>query len=92
MLDTPRALRCLPRPCPGADLPVGDGEVAKKVREVILFLETHGWRQARERGSHRQFKHRDIPAVITVSGKPSATMPIGQLAGIRRKSGIEDSR
>jgi predicted RNA binding protein YcfA (HicA-like mRNA interferase family) len=66
--------------------------VAKKVHEVIAILEAHGWRQARERGSHRQFRHPSLPSVVTVSGKRSVTMPVGQLASIQRKSGIEELR
>jgi predicted RNA binding protein YcfA (HicA-like mRNA interferase family) len=66
--------------------------VAKKVHQVISVLEAHGWRQVRERGSHRQFKHPDFPFVITVTGKRSVTIPVGQLAGIRRKSRIEELR
>ncbi len=70
----------------------GSDPVAKKVREVISILERHGWEQVRERGSHRQFRHPVRPEVITVSGKRSGTMPVGQLASIRRKSRIEDLR
>ena len=66
--------------------------MAKKVREVIAILEAHGWRQVRERGSHRQFRRPGQSSVITVSGKPGATMPVGQLANIRRKAGIEELR
>jgi predicted RNA binding protein YcfA (HicA-like mRNA interferase family) len=64
--------------------------VAKKVREVIEILEANGWRQVRERGSHRHFKHPDLPPVVTVAGKRSDTMRPGTLANIRRKSGIEE--
>jgi predicted RNA binding protein YcfA (HicA-like mRNA interferase family) len=66
--------------------------MAKKVREAITILEAHGWRQVRERGSHRQFKHPDLSPVVTVAGKRSSTIPVGQLASIRRKSGIEELR
>jgi predicted RNA binding protein YcfA (HicA-like mRNA interferase family) len=66
--------------------------VAKKVHEVISILEAHGWRQVRERGSHRQFRHPTLPAVVTVTGRRSDTIRVGQLASVRRKSGIEDLR
>jgi predicted RNA binding protein YcfA (HicA-like mRNA interferase family) len=66
--------------------------VAKKVHEVISILEAHGRRKVRERGSHRQFRHPALPAVVTVTGKRSDTIPVGQPASIRRKSGIEDLR
>ncbi len=67
-------------------------DVAKKVHEVVSVLEAHGWRQSRERGSHRQFRHPDMPRVVTVAGKRSDTMPVGQLASIRRNSGIKELR
>jgi predicted RNA binding protein YcfA (HicA-like mRNA interferase family) len=66
--------------------------VAKKVHEVISILEAHGWRQVRERGSHRHFKHPRYVPVITVAGKRSGTMRAGMLASIRRKSGIQELR
>jgi predicted RNA binding protein YcfA (HicA-like mRNA interferase family) len=66
--------------------------MAKKAREVISIIETHGWRQVRERGSHRQFRHPNSSFVVTVSGKRNDTMTVGQLADIRRKSGIEELR
>ena len=66
--------------------------VAKKIHEVVSILEAHGWRQVRERGSHRQFRHPSLPAVVTFTGRRSDTIPVGQLASIRRKSGIEDLR
>jgi predicted RNA binding protein YcfA (HicA-like mRNA interferase family) len=66
--------------------------VSKKVREVISILEAHGWQQVRERGSHRHFKHPNRPPIVTVAGKRGATMPVGQLASIRRKAGIEELR
>jgi predicted RNA binding protein YcfA (HicA-like mRNA interferase family) len=66
--------------------------VAKKVHQVISILEAHGWRQVRERGSHRHFKRPRHRAVITVAGKRSDTIPIGQLASIRRKTEIEELR
>jgi predicted RNA binding protein YcfA (HicA-like mRNA interferase family) len=66
--------------------------VAKKVHEVISILEAHGWREVRERGSHRHFKHPDSTPVVTVAGKRSDTMRPGTLAEIRRKSGIEELR
>jgi predicted RNA binding protein YcfA (HicA-like mRNA interferase family) len=66
--------------------------VAKKVQEVISILEAQGWRQLRERGSHRHFKHPLHPLLVTVAGKPSDTIRAGTLADIRRKSGIEELR
>jgi predicted RNA binding protein YcfA (HicA-like mRNA interferase family) len=63
--------------------------MAKKVREVIAILEANGWKQVRQRGSHRQFKHHEFAPTVTVAGKPSDTMPVGQLTSIRRNSEIK---
>jgi predicted RNA binding protein YcfA (HicA-like mRNA interferase family) len=48
-----------------------------KVKELISMLESDGWRQVRQRGSHRQFKHDTKPG--TVAGKPNIDMPPGTL-------------
>jgi predicted RNA binding protein YcfA (HicA-like mRNA interferase family) len=66
--------------------------MAKKVREAIAILEAHGWRQTRQRGSHRQFHHPEIEAIVTVAGKRNDTIPVGQLTNIRRKAKIEELR
>jgi predicted RNA binding protein YcfA (HicA-like mRNA interferase family) len=66
--------------------------MAKKVREVIAILEAHGWRQTRQRGSHRQFKHPENESVVTVHGKRNDTIKAGTLANIRRNSEIEELR
>jgi predicted RNA binding protein YcfA (HicA-like mRNA interferase family) len=42
-----------------------------KVRAVIKLIERDGWRQVRQRGSHRQFHHPIKPGTVTVSGHPS---------------------
>lgn len=66
--------------------------MAKKVKEVIASLELHGWHLARQRGSHRQFKHARRRAVITLAGRPSEMVKPGILAKIRRDSGIDELR
>jgi predicted RNA binding protein YcfA (HicA-like mRNA interferase family) len=66
--------------------------MAKKVREAIAILESHGWTQTRQRGSHRQFRHPESKSVVTVAGKRSDTMRVGTLAKIRRETGIEELR
>jgi predicted RNA binding protein YcfA (HicA-like mRNA interferase family) len=66
--------------------------MAKKVHEVIAIIEGHDWRQVRQRGSHRQFKHPEFAGTVTVAGKRSDTMQNGMLARIRRDTGIEELR
>ena len=42
-----------------------------KVREAIRRIEADGWTVARQKGSHRHFKHPRKPGIVTVAGKPS---------------------
>jgi predicted RNA binding protein YcfA (HicA-like mRNA interferase family) len=66
--------------------------MARTVREVIVALERAGWRQVRQKGSHRQFRHPVRQEVVTVPGKQSDTLRPGTLANIRRTSGLEELR
>jgi predicted RNA binding protein YcfA (HicA-like mRNA interferase family) len=44
-----------------------------KVRDLIRQLENDGWRLARTRGSHRQFRHASKPGTVTVPAKQAST-------------------
>ena len=61
-----------------------------KVREVLRRLNDDGWVQVKSRGGHRQFKHPTRKGRVTVSGKPSHTVPSGTLASIRKQAGWTD--
>jgi HicA toxin of bacterial toxin-antitoxin, len=39
-------------------------------------------------GSHRQFKHPSKPGVVTIAGKPSATLPPGTEQSILKQAGV----
>jgi predicted RNA binding protein YcfA (HicA-like mRNA interferase family) len=41
-----------------------------KVREAIELVEADGWRQIRQRGSHRHFRHPANPGTVTIAGHP----------------------
>lgn len=60
-----------------------------KVRDVVRLLEEGGWRLARTRGSHRQFKHPSKAATVTVAGKPAVDVPPGTLNAILKQSGLK---
>jgi predicted RNA binding protein YcfA (HicA-like mRNA interferase family) len=60
-----------------------------KVREVIRLIEADGWRQARTRGSHRQFNHPIKPGVVTVAGKPGDDLAPGTLNSILKQAGLK---
>jgi len=58
-----------------------------KVRDLIALLESQGWFQARQKGSHRQFQHRSKKGTVTVSGKPNVDIPVGTLLSILKQAG-----
>ena len=60
-----------------------------KVRDLVRLLEIRGWELARTKGSHRQYRHRDLPGVVTISGHPGVDMPPGTLAAIMRSAGLK---
>jgi len=53
-----------------------------KVREMIRLVEEDGWRQVRQRGSHRQFKHPVKPGLVTIPGKRSEDLHPKMIASI----------
>jgi len=57
-----------------------------KVAEVIKLPEGDGWRLARTRGSHRQYKHPSKTGLVTVAGKPSTDIPRGTLNSIMKQA------
>jgi len=60
-----------------------------KVKELIKLLEEDGWYQARQRGSHRQFKHPVKLGTVTVAGKPNVDMPPGTLNNALKQAGLK---
>lgn len=60
-----------------------------KVRKVIELLQEDGWRLARTKGSHRQFKHPIKPGTVTVAGKPGLDMPPGTLNSVLKQAGLK---
>ena len=64
--------------------------VAIKVRDAIKAVEAAGWDLARTRGSHRQYRHPERPGLVTIAGKPSATLHPKTWATIIKQAGLED--
>ena len=60
-----------------------------KVRGLIRLLEEDGWRLARTRGSHRQFRNPDNPGTVTVAGKAGVDVPPGTLNAILKQAGLK---
>lgn len=59
-----------------------------KVRELIRLIESDGWVQVRQRGSHRQFKHASKPGKVTVAGNPNTDVPPGTLKSVLKQAGL----
>jgi len=38
-----------------------------KVKEIIKLFEKDGWFEARQKGSHKQFRHLEKPGLVTIS-------------------------
>jgi len=60
-----------------------------KARDVARLLESAGWRLARTRGSHHQYRHPIKGMVVTVPGQPGKDVPPGTLRAILRSAGLE---
>jgi predicted RNA binding protein YcfA (HicA-like mRNA interferase family) len=59
-----------------------------KVSEIIRLLEQDGWTQKRVTGSHRHFSHPTKLGLVTVAGKPSATLKPKTEKSILRQAGL----
>jgi predicted RNA binding protein YcfA (HicA-like mRNA interferase family) len=60
-----------------------------RAREVIAVLKADGWMEVRVTGSHRQFRHKQKPGVVTVPDHGSRDLKIGILVSIERQSGVK---
>ena len=60
-----------------------------KVKELIALIETDGWLQVRQKGSHRQFHHPTKPGTVTVSGKLNVEVPSGTLNNALKQAGLK---
>ena len=57
-------------------------------RDVISLLESDGWFEINQEGSHKQFKHQTKKGKVTVS-HPVKDMDIKTLKSIERQSGLK---
>ena len=55
-------------------------------RDIIRRLEREGWQLVRVKGSHHQFKHPDMNALVTVP-HPRRDIPIGTVKAIYKDAG-----
>ena len=60
-----------------------------KVKEMIKTIEDNGWYLARQKGSHRQYKHDMIKGLVTIAGKISDEIDRGTLNSILKQAGLK---
>lgn len=62
-----------------------------KIKEVIKMLEDDGWYEARQKGSHKQFKHPEKKGVVTIAfHKLSDEIKSGTLGSILKQANIKE--
>jgi predicted RNA binding protein YcfA (HicA-like mRNA interferase family) len=62
--------------------------VPRTVREMIRLVESSGWEQVGQVGSHRQYEHPERPGRVTISGKPSSDVHPKTERSILRQAGL----
>jgi len=60
-----------------------------KAREVIQKLNQDGWKQIRQKGSHRIFEHPTKPDLVVVPDHGSVDLKVGTLHDILKKAGLK---
>jgi predicted RNA binding protein YcfA (HicA-like mRNA interferase family) len=62
-----------------------------KVADLIKLIEKNGWYMARQKGSHRQYKHAQNDGLITIAGhKLSDEVAKGTLYSILKQAGLKN--
>jgi predicted RNA binding protein YcfA (HicA-like mRNA interferase family) len=57
-------------------------------KEVVKLLETNGWKEIAQVGSHKQFKHPEKAGKVTVS-MHKGDIPKGTLNSILKQAGLK---
>lgn len=61
-----------------------------KYKEAVKMLEKNGWYQARQKGSHRAYKHELKPGIVTIAyHRLNDEIPPGTLNSILKQSGLK---
>lgn len=74
-------------PCKARNAHYGQ-PVPLKIDEMIQLLEADGWTLKGVTGSHRHYAHPEKPGLVTVAGKPSATLKPKTEASILKQAGL----
>lgn len=60
-----------------------------KVNEIIKHVERDGWYFARQKGSHRAYRHPTKPGTVTIPGKLSDDVPPKTANSILQQAGLK---
>ena len=60
-----------------------------KIRDVIRLIESDGWNQVRQKGSHRQYHHPSKAGTVTVAGHPSMDLDPKTERSILKQAGLK---
>jgi predicted RNA binding protein YcfA (HicA-like mRNA interferase family) len=66
----------------------GQDEGYMDSKAVIKAIESDGWYEVGQKGSHKHFKHPTKPGKTTVP-HPEKDLPIGTLKSIEKKTGVK---
>ena len=62
-----------------------------KAKEIIKKIESDGWYLARQKGSHKQYKHKSKKGLVTIAAhKLSDEIAPGTLNSILKQAQIKD--
>ena len=61
-----------------------------KVRVAIKLIENDGWKLARMRGSHRQYKYPVKKGLVTVPGKMKDDLAPSTMNSILKQAGLKE--
>ena len=60
----------------------------RTVRDMMKLVESSGWKQVGQTGSHRQYEHAERPGRVTISGKLSSEVHPKTERSILRQAGL----
>lgn len=60
-----------------------------KTKEIIKIIETDGWFFVRQKGSHRQYKHKTKKRTVTINGKLNETQEQELINSIFKQAGLK---
>ena len=61
-----------------------------KYKGIVRLIESEGWSIARQRGSHRVYKHPERPGIVIIAGhKLTDEVPRGTLNAILKQAGLK---